>query len=324
MTRLAMPFEILPAAASATSDAVDLVVFLVFAAIGLVSLGVIVAMVVIVVRNRRRPGNLTGRGHDSATIWRTELGWCAVTAVVFLCLFTLGAVTFDRVQRVPTSPDVLDVAVTAKRWMWSFQHPNGRRELSQLHVPAGRVVRLHLTSEDVIHSFYVPAFRLKQDVVPGWLRTAWFRATAPGTYALACAEYCGTEHALMRADLVVMEPHNYDHWLAQGDDPRPPLAAAGRALFQKLDCGACHETHLRRRAPPLEGLYGRPVTLRDGSSVLADDDYIRRSILRPDADVVADYQGGVMPTYAGLVDDDELLLLVAYIRSLADVEGVSP
>ncbi|MCY1009847.1 cytochrome c oxidase subunit II [Nannocystis pusilla] len=244
-----MPFEILPAAASATSDAVDLVVFLVFAAIGLVSLGVIVAMVVIVVRNRRRPGNLTGRGHDPATIWRTELGWCAVTAVVFLCLFTLGAVTFDRVQRVPTSPDILDVAVTAKRWMWSFQHPNGRRELSQLHVPAGRVVRLHLTSEDVIHSFYVPAFRLKQDVVPGWLRTAWFRATAPGTYALACAEYCGTEHALMRADLVVMEPHNYDHWLAQGDDPRPPLAAAGRALFQRLDCGACHETHLRRRAP---------------------------------------------------------------------------
>ncbi|MFY0535705.1 cytochrome c oxidase subunit II [Nannocystis pusilla] len=249
MTLLAMPFEVLPASASATSDAVDLVVFLVFAVIGLVSLGVIAAMVVIVVRYRRRPGNLTGRGHDHATIWRTEIGWCALTAVVFLGLFTIGAVTFDRIERVPTGPDVLDVAVTAKRWMWSFQHPNGRRELSQLHVPAGRVVRLHLTSEDVIHSFYVPAFRLKQDVVPGWLRTAWFRATAPGTYALACAEYCGTEHALMRADVVVMEPHNYDHWLAQGDDPRPPLAAAGRALFHKLDCGACHETHLRRRAP---------------------------------------------------------------------------
>jgi cytochrome c oxidase subunit 2 len=321
---MSMPFELLPAAASATSGAIDLAVLLVFAVIGVVSLGVLLAMVLFVVRYRRRPGNLTGRGHDPATIWRTEFAWCAVTAIVFLGLFALGALEFDRIQRVPAGADALDVAVTGKRWMWSFQHPNGRRELSQLHVPAGRVVRLHLTSEDVIHSFYVPAFRLKQDVVPGWLRTAWFRATAPGTYALACAEYCGTEHATMRADIVVMEPHNYDHWLAQGDDGRPSLAAAGRVLFERLDCGACHETRLRRRAPPLEGLYGRTVSLRDGSSALADDDYIRRSILRPDADVVAGYQGGVMPTYAGLVDDDELLLLVAYIRSLADAEGTSP
>ncbi|WAS95215.1 cytochrome c oxidase subunit II [Nannocystis punicea] len=321
---MSTPFELLPAAASATSVAVDVVVLLVFAVIGVVSLGVLLAMVLFVVRYRRRPGNLTGRGHDLATIRRFEFTWCGITAAVFLGLFVLGALEFDRVERVPAGAEAVDISVTAKRWMWSFQHANGRRELSRLHVPAGRVVRLHLTSEDVIHSFYVPAFRLKQDVVPGWLRTAWFRATAPGTYALACAEYCGTEHALMRAEVVVMEAHNYDRWLAQGDDGRPPLAAAGRALFERLDCGACHETRLRRRAPPLEGLYGRAVSLRDGSSVLADDDYIRRSILRPDAEVVADYQGGVMPTYAGLVDDDELLLLVAYIRSLAHAEGVSP
>ncbi|MDC0721525.1 cytochrome c oxidase subunit II [Nannocystis bainbridge] len=321
---MSLPFELMPAAASTTSDAVDLVALLVFAIIGLVSLGVIVAMVWIVVRDRRRPGNLTGRGHHTATIWRTEFLFCGLTGAVFLGLFTLGAVVFDGLARVPADADALDVSVTAKRWMWSFQHPGGRRELSQLHVPAGRAVRLHLASEDVIHSFYVPAFRLKQDVVPGWQRTAWFRATAPGTYALACAEYCGTEHALMRAEVVVMPPHVYDHWLAQGDDERPPLVAAGRALFERLDCGACHESHQRRRAPPLEGLYGRTVALRDGGSVLADDDYIRRSILRPDADIVADYQSGVMPTYAGLVDDDELLLLVAYVRSLAAAEGVSP
>ncbi|MBZ5708602.1 cytochrome c oxidase subunit II [Nannocystis pusilla] len=321
---IAKPFDLLPAAASTTSGAVDLLIILVFSIIGAVSLGVLVAMVVFAVRYRRRPGHLTGAEHSSGVMWRTELLWCGVTMVVFLGLFLLGALGFGRIEQLPDDGEPLDIGVTAKRWMWSFQHPNGQRELSRLHVPAGRVVRLHLTSEDVIHSFYVPAFRLKQDVVPGWLRTAWFRATAPGTYALACAEYCGSEHARMRADIVVMEAHNYDRWLAQGDVDGPPLAAAGRRLFERLDCGACHESHLRRRAPPLEGLYGRPVALRDGSSVIADDEYLRRSILRPDADVVADYQGDVMPSYAGLVSDEELLLLVAYIRSLAHAEGVSP
>lgn len=321
---IAMPFELLPAAASTTSGPVDLLVFLVFGVIAVVSLAVITAMIVFVVRYRRRPGNLTGRGHDPAVIRRAEFGWCGLTAAVFLGLFTVGALEFDRLERIPADRDALDIAVTAKRWMWSFRHPTGRRELARLHVPAGRVVRLHLASEDVIHSFYVPAFRLKQDVVPGWLRTAWFQATVPGVYALACAEYCGAEHATMRAEIVVMEPHNYDRWLAQGGADDPPLAAAGRQLFERYDCVACHESHERRRAPPLVGLYGRPVALRDGGSVIADDDYIRRAIVRPDAEVVADYQGGVMPTYAGLVDDDELLLLVAYIRSLADAEGTSP
>lgn len=321
---IATPFDLLPAAASTTSGTIDLLIILVFSIIGAVSLAVLLAMVVFVVRYRRRPGHLTGAVHEPGVMRRTELLSCGITMVVFLGLFLLGALGFGRVEQVPEHAQALDIHVTAKRWMWSFQHPNGQRELSRLHVPAGRVVRLHLTSDDVIHSFYVPAFRLKQDVVPGWLRTAWFRATAPGTYALACAEYCGSEHARMRADIVVMEAHNYDRWLAQGDADEPPLAAAGRKLFERLDCGACHESHLRRRAPPLEGLYGRPVALRDGSSVIADDEYLRRSILRPDADVVADYQGGVMPSYAGLVSDEELLLLVAYIRSLAHAEGVSP
>ena len=321
---IAMPFDLLPAAASTTSGAVDLLIMLVLSVIAFVSTGVLVAMVVFVVRYRRRPGHTTGAVHEPGVMWRTELLWCGLTMVVFLGLFVLGALGFGRIEQLPAGAAPLDIAVTAKRWMWSFQHPNGRRELSQLHVPSGRVVRLQLASEDVIHSFYVPAFRLKHDVVPGWLRTAWFRAIAPGTYALACAEYCGTEHALMRADIVVMEPHNYDRWLAEGDADQPPLAAAGRTLFARYDCVACHESHQRRRAPPLVGLYGRPVALRDGSSVIADDDYLRRAILRPDDEVVADYQGGVMPSYAGLVTDDELLLLVAYIRSLADAEGVSP
>lgn len=321
---IAMPFDLLPAAASTTSGAVDLLIILVFSLIAFVSAGVLVAMIVFVVRYRRRPGHTTGAEHEPGAMWRTELLWCALTMVVFLGLFLLGALGFGRIEQLPAGEAPLDIAVSAKQWMWSFEHPNGRRELSRLHVPAGRVVRLQLTSIDVIHSFYVPAFRLKQDVVPGWLRTAWFRATVPGTYALACAEYCGTEHALMRAEIVVMEPHNYDRWVAEGDADQPPLAAAGRKLFERYDCVACHESHQRRRAPPLVGLYGRPVALRDGSSVIADDDYLRRAILRPDHEVVADYQGGVMPSYAGLVSDDELLLLVAYIRSLADAEGVSP
>lgn len=318
------PFDLLPAAAASTSGAVDRLIYLALALVALVSLGVLATIVVFVVRHRRRPGNITGQAPDPASIWRTELTWCGATGAVFLGLFTLGALEYDRLQRVPADPAAVDIAVTARRWMWSFEHPTGRRELARLHVPAGRVVRLQLTSRDVIHSFYVPAFRLKQDVVPGWLRTAWFRATEPGVYALACAEYCGAEHATMRAELVVMEPHAYDRWLAQGDDDRGPLAAAGRKLFERYGCVACHESHERRRAPPLVGLYGRPVALQGGTAVIADDAYLRRAILEPDADIVADYQGGVMPTYAGLVDDDELLLLVAYVRSLADAEGAGP
>ncbi|HEY8378500.1 MAG TPA: cytochrome c oxidase subunit II [Nannocystis sp.] len=310
-----------PPSASTTSDAVDVVAAVVFTIIGLVTLAVVVAAITLVIRYRRRPGNLTGRVPNANFVRKLEIAFSTGTTVVFLSFFVLGAAVFDELQHPPDDPDALDIYVTAKRWMWKFHHPNGRREVGRLHVPVGRVVRLHLYSEDVIHSFYVPAFRVKRDVVPGWLNVTWFEAKTPGVYPLACAEYCGTSHAGMRAEIVVMEPYAYDQWLQSHEDDEPPLASAGRALFERYDCVACHETHLRRRAPPLSGVYGRTVTLADGSEVIADEAYLRRAILDPSAQVVAGYQAGEMPSFAGVLRDDELLLLIAYLRSLGR-EGV--
>lgn len=304
--------------ASTTSGWVDLASLVVFSAIGLVSVGVVAAMVLFAIRYRRRDGNRTGRPHTRASVRRAEIGWSTVIGIVFLGFFVAGAVVYDALQRVPEGADAVDITVTAKRWMWRFQQPTGRREVAQLHVPAGRVIRLHLISEDVIHSFFVPAFRLKQDVVPGWARMTWFEASTPGVYALACAEYCGTEHARMRAEVVVMEPQVYDAWLVGGEGDAQPLAAAGRELFERYDCGACHEAGLRRAAPPLVGVYGSEVVLQGGRVVVADDAYIRRSMISPAAEVVAGYEAEAMPSYAGIVTDEELLLLVAYVRSLGE------
>lgn len=318
------PLDLLPPRASHAAGAVDLVALAVFAVVGAVTLGVIVVMLVFVVRYRRSPSNRSGRAHDPGRVRRMEIFWTSATALVFLGFFALGAFFYDAIFQASGGADTVEVFVTGKQWMWKFRHPNGRREINTLHVPAGRVVRLNLFSEDVIHSFYVPALRLKHDVVPGWAQAVAFRAQTPGVYQLACAEYCGTEHAWMRGELVVMAPHAYDAWLGRREGAAQPLAAAGRELFERYDCVACHETHLRHRAPPLVGLYGRPVVLADGAIVRADDDYVRRSILHPSEQVVAGYDGSVMPPYAGLLPDEELFLLVAYVRSLGAVEEVRP
>lgn len=315
--------HLLPPAASPAAGAVDLVALAVFAVVGVAALAVIVVMLVFVVRFRRSASNRTGRPHDPRTVRRLEIGWTAATTLVFLGFFAIGALGYERLFE-PAGGEALDIFVTGKRWMWKFGHPTGRREIAELHVPAGRLVRLHLASEDVIHSFYVPALRLKHDVVPGWAQSVAFRATAPGVYAIACAEYCGTDHAQMRGALIVMAPHAYDAWLGGREDGAQALAAAGRALFERYECVACHETHQRRPAPPLVGLHGDGVALADGSVVTADDDYVRRSILRPGEQVVAGYDGASMPAYAGLVTEEELFLLVAYVRSLGAAEEVSP
>jgi cytochrome c oxidase subunit 2 len=313
------PLDLLPARASATADTVDLLALAVFSVVGLVTLAVIAVMLVFVARYREREGHTAGPSHDPRLVRRLEIGWTAATAAVFLGFFALGAFGYDRLYHAPARAE-LDILVGAKRWMWTFRHPTGRREIATLHIPAGRLVRLHLTSEDVIHSLYLPALRLKRDVVPGWVQSITFRADAPGTYAFACTEYCGTEHAQMRGELVVLDPHAYDAWLGHREGDADPLAAAGRLLFERLDCVACHETHRRHRAPPLVGLYGQSVVLDSGAVVRVDDDYVRRSILRPAEQVVAGYDGATMPSYAGLVSDDDLFLLTTYVRSIAAAE----
>jgi cytochrome c oxidase subunit 2 len=217
------------------------------------------------------------------------------------------------VEAYQAPPGAVTITGVGKQWMWKFQHPGGQREIDALHVPVGRAVKLLLTSEDVIHSFYVPAFRTKQDVLPGRYTTVWFEATHPGSYHLFCSEYCGTSHSQMRGRVTAMTPEAYERWLTL--EASESIASRGSKLFLQLGCNTCHREDSLRRAPVLSGLYGRRVQLADGRLVTADEDYIRESILEPAAKVVLGWQP-IMPTFKGRVSEEEIMQLVAYIESL--------
>jgi len=206
--------------------------------------------------------------------------------------------------------------------MWKLQHPEGRREINELHVPVNRDIKLTMASEDVIHDFFVPAFRVKADVVPGRYTTLWFRATQPGRYHMFCAQYCGTNHAIMGGWVTVMEPAEFQTWLA-GGPAEGSLASAGEKLFQSLACNTCHRNDSQARGPSLEGSYGSTVRLDNGQVVVADDAYLRESILHPNAKIVAGYQP-IMPTFQGLVTEEQVLQLIAYIKSLSKPHPGAP
>jgi cytochrome c oxidase subunit 2 len=229
-----------------------------------------------------------------------------------MVIFVWSARLFFDIHRVPR--DAVDVQVVGKRWMWKVQHVTGQREINQLHVPVGVPVRLTLTSEDVIHSFFIPAFRIKKDAVPGRYTSTWFQATEPGTYHLFCAEYCGTKHSAMIGEIVAMEPVEFQAWLAGGAEG-VSLADAGEQLFQQLACVTCHRADSEGRGPSLAGVFGSEVRLAGGETVLADAEYVRESIVAPAARITAGYQP-VMPTYQGLVSEEGLLQLIAYIETL--------
>jgi cytochrome c oxidase subunit II len=241
-----------------------------------------------------------------------ELAWTLIPLGIVIVIFLWGAEVFFAMARVP--PGTMNVYVVGKRWMWKTQHMTGQREINELHVPVGIPVKLTLTSEDVIHSFFVPAFRIKKDVVPGRYVTAWFQATRAGTYHLFCAEYCGTKHSGMIGTVTVMEPAAFQSWLS-GGATGTSLAAAGEKLFTDLACVTCHRGDTEARGPKLEGLFGRPVSLASGERMVADEAYIRESIVNPTAKIVAGFQP-VMPAYQGLVTEEGLMQLVAYIESL--------
>jgi cytochrome c oxidase subunit 2 len=228
-------------------------------------------------------------------------------------MFAWGASVFFRLTRPPAN--ALDIYVTAKQWMWKLQHTDGHREMNELHVPVGVPVRLTMASEDVIHSFYVPAFRFKRDVVPGRFSTAWFEATKPGKYHLFCAEFCGTRHSNMIGWIYVMKPADYQAWLA-GGAPGESLAAAGARRFIEHQCNTCHGDQPGARGPSLNGLFGKQVQLANGRTVLADETYIRESIVNPQAVLTAGYPP-IMPTFQGLIGEEGLLQLVAYVKSLS-------
>jgi cytochrome c oxidase subunit 2 len=226
--------------------------------------------------------------------------------------FRLGRNLFFQ-ERTPPA-NATEVYVVAKQWMWKLEHMEGQREINELHVPTGENIKLIMTSQDVIHSFYIPAFRLKQDVLPGRYTTLWFKATKPGRYHLFCAEYCGTNHSGMGGDIVVMEPQDYAQWMAGG--PAAPLQETGKGLFAELGCATCHRSDVQGRGPNLQGIYNKPVLLEDGRTVIADEDYVRESILNPTAKIVSGFKP-VMPTFQGIVSDEQLNALVAYVKSLS-------
>ena len=241
-----------------------------------------------------------------------ELAWTLIPTGIAMFIFVWGAAIYFSETRPPRN--AMEVYVVGKQWMWKFQHQEGQREINVLHVPLDRDVRMIMTSQDVIHSFFVPAFRLKQDVLPGRYTTLWFKATVPGHYHLFCAQYCGTMHSGMAGDIVVMTPQDYAQWMAGG--PSAPLQETGRQLFSTLGCATCHRFDVQGRGPDLTGIYNKPVLLEDGRTMIADENYVRESILNPTAKIVNGFKP-VMPTFQGIVSEEQLNALVAYVKSLS-------
>ena len=305
-----LPF--MPEQASTQAQHVDAIYLF---AVGLSTVAGILIVAVLIwfaVRYRRRRPDGVGEPEKAAN-W-LELAWTIVPLFIFLGLFAWGAALYFGSYRVPEGAE--RYYVVGKQWMWKYQHPQGNREINDLHVPVGRPIELVITSEDVIHSFYVPAFRVKRDAVPGRYTTAWFEATKPGVYDIFCAEYCGAEHSLMIGKIYVMEPHEYEAWL-EGKEPGRSLAATGQELFEAKACNTCHRPDSSARAPILNNLYGKDVALKDGEIVQADDNYLRESIVNPGAKIVSGYQP-IMPTYRGQLTEEEILELISYIKSLGE------
>jgi cytochrome c oxidase subunit 2 len=266
---------------------------------------------------RYRAGSTVSRADRVQKTWHWEIGWTTATFVMFLVLFVWGASVYIWLFKSP--PGDIEIYVVAKQWMWKLQHPGGQREIDALHIPVDKTIRLVMASQDVIHSFFVPAFRIKHDVVPGTYETIWFKATKTGTYTFECAQYCGTQHATMKGEVVVMTPPEYARWLTE-QGVNQSLAQQGEALFRQHGCSGCHGANSTVHAPDLVGLYGSLVHLQDGSTVRADERYIRDSILMPKSQIVVGYPP-IMPDFSGQLSEEELFKLVAYIQSLGSQRG---
>jgi len=302
-------FPLFPEQASSVSPLVDGLYLGLVVITGVVSLLIWIAIFYLAIKYRRRPDNELAQEQEPPVF--LEMAWTIIPTIIFICIFVAGAWVFFRINRVPAN--ALEVYATGRQWMWKFQHPTGQREINSLHVPVGRPVKITMASEDVIHSLWFPAFRVKADVIPNRFRTMWFEATKVGTYHIFCAEYCGTQHSGMIGSVVVMEPTEYQRWLAGGSEGS--LASQGEQLFAKYACNTCHMDMATGRGPVLAGLYGKSRPLVNGDVITADDNYIRESILNPAAKVAAGYQP-IMPTFQGQVSEDDLIRLLAYVRSI--------
>jgi cytochrome c oxidase subunit 2 len=312
-------FLLFPEQASTVAAQVDALYYFLVAVSAFFTLLIFLLVLYFAVKYRRR--SELERPRPILGDLRLELVWTIIPLGFTLIMFGWGASLYFNLSRPPA--DAITIYVVGKQWMWKVQHPEGRREIDELHVPVGQPVKLTMTSEDVIHSFFVPAFRIKMDVVPGRYTTAWFEATKAGVYHLFCAEYCGTNHSGMIGRVVVMEPVHYQQWLSGGDGTSvrgEALETAGARLFQDLGCNTCHRAEAGAlgvgQGPALEGVFGTSVRLQSGETVVADEGYLRESILNPNAKLTAGYQP-TMPTFQGLISEEGLLQIIAYIKSLS-------
>ena len=307
-----MNFPIFPKEASTTAAQTDHLYFFLLGFSAIILALVFLPMLFFLFKYRR--GKQANRVDAHLPEMKIEIIWTVIPVFLVTGMFAWAAQIFFN-EEVPPA-NVLEINVVGKQWMWKIQHQEGNREINELHLPVNRAVKLTLASEDVIHSFYVPAFRIKQDVVPGRFTTEWFQPTRVGSYRFYCSEYCGADHSKMQGTVFVMSPADYENWLARGA-PKNSLAQSGENLFRQLGCSGCHVNSNAIHAPPLEGLYQKLVPLGDGTFVRADDKYIRDSILLPASQIAAGYQP-LMPTYEGHISEDELLQLIAYIKSIGN------
>lgn len=301
---------ILPPQASTAAGQIDALILVITGLSAFFTVGVVAAVLFFSIKYRK--GSTADRSNPSSGSLKLELIWTIIPLFLALGVFAWASkVYFDLIN---PPKNAMEITVIGRQWMWKIQHPTGQREINQLHIPVGMPVRLTMTSQDVIHDFFVPEFRVKQDVVPGMYTHLWFEATQTGTFNLFCAEYCGTEHSRMIGTVVVMEPKDYQAWLESGN-VEESMAKAGERLFRDKGCSGCHQGNSSVRAPLLNGVYGGPVPLDDGSVTTADDMYIRDSILLPKKQVVAGFKP-VMPTFQGQLSEEELFQLIAYVKSL--------
>jgi cytochrome c oxidase subunit 2 len=302
--------SLFPPSASTVAVEMDLLYLFITAVCAFFTVLVAFLVVFFTIKFRRQhPDDVGADIHGSLML---ELTWTFIPFVLSLVMFGWGASLFFRLASPPAN--AMEIFVVGKQWMWKVQHPEGVREINELHVPIGRPVRITLGSEDVLHDYSIPAFRVKMDAVPGKLTTLWFEATKVGTYPIFCAEYCGTKHSGMIGQVTVMTPQDYEAWLAGGRSTGTAVQN-GERLFTDLACITCHKTDSTGRGPSLLGVFGSTVTLADGRKVVADENYLRESIMNSQAKVVQGYQG-IMPAFQGMVTEENLLQLIAYIKTL--------
>lgn len=306
-------FQLFPDQASTFAAHVDALFFFLLAITAFFSILIAGLIIYFSIRYRRSASSVPHTHGEPAWL---ELTWTIIPFCITMVIFVWGARLFALAFHPPA--DAMNIYVVGKQWMWKVQHPQGRREINDLHVPSGRAVRLIMTSQDVIHDFYIPAFRVKQDVLPGRYTSEWFEPTQPGEYHLFCAQYCGTSHADMIGTVFVLEPSKYAAWLAESSTGKS-MGDTGETLYRQFGCNACHGT----RAPTLAGLFRSTVKLENGQTVLADESYLRESILAPRAKIVSGYST-IMPTYKGQINEEQLSQIIEYIKSLRDFRAPEP